>query len=54
MQPGPEGQPGTPGSNGQGMNPAPGNQAGVGQEGAVSMANQQASGGATVPPAVNP
>ena len=36
------------------MNPAPGNQAGVGQEGAVNMANQQASGGATVPPAVNP
>jgi len=54
MQPGPEGEPGTPGENGQGMNPAPGNQAGVGQEGAVNMSNQQASGGATVPPTVNP
>ena len=49
MQPGPEGQPGTPGSNDQGMPPVPGNQISVGQQGAVAMANQQAGGAAATP-----
>lgn len=49
MQPSPEGEPGTPGSNEQGLPPNPGNQISVGQEGAARMANQQASGSAPVP-----
>lgn len=49
---GPEGEQATPGSNGQGMPPAPGNQISVGQQGAVNMANQQASNAAV--PQVNP
>jgi len=49
MQTSPEGQPGTPGSNDQGLPPSPGNQISVGQQGAVAMANQQAAGGATTP-----
>jgi len=52
LQPPPEEQQGTPGSNDQGLGPAPGNQTSAGQEGAVNMANQHATGGAAVP--VNP
>ena len=36
----------TPGSNGAGLPPAPGNQAGASQEGAVTASNQQAAGAA--------
>lgn len=53
MMQNPEGTAGTPGSNEQGLGPAPGNAPnGVSQEGAARAANQQASNGA--PPQVTP